>query len=188
MAIAKAVELVLKMALEFGDWLVFLVFPVLLHDSASPLNDLFPLLFEQGFTCDVVYVVVAEPCANLFDCQFAWWFALGLAVFAHLAVGDVVRCYVGITQHCSALSKREASFKLVGGFELFALDALLLSYFGHHFLLCLGELLPFRAGFGRNVHHLKCTCPFGCRPVRHIVPNKTGRVSHMYTKNKELLN
>jgi hypothetical protein len=48
--------------------------------------------------------------------------------------------------------------------------------------------LPFRAGFGRNVHHLKCTCPFACRPVRHIVPNKTGIVSHMYTKNKELLN
>ena len=161
MAVAKAVELVLKMALEFLVWLVLFVFPVLLHDSASPLNDLFPLLFEQGFTCDLVYVFVAEPCANLFDCQFVWWFALGLAVFAELAVCDVVRCYVGITQHCSALSKREASFKLVGGFELFALDALLLSYGHRVLLLCLGELLPFRADFFGNVYHLEYTCPSG---------------------------
>ena len=172
MAVAKAVQLVLKMALEFLVWLVLFVFPVLLHDSASPLNDLFPLLFEQGFTCDLVNVFVAEPCADFFNCQFVWWFALGLAVFAELAVGDVVRCDVGITQHCSALSKREASFKLVGGFGLFALDALLLSYGHRVLLLCLGELLPFsvqafykplpfRADFFGNVYHLQHTCPSG---------------------------
>ena len=154
MAIAKAVELVLKMALEFLVWLVLFVFPVLLHDSASPLNDLFPLFFEQGFTCDVVYVVVAEPCANLFDCQFVWWFALGLAVFAHLAVGDVVRCYVGITQYRSALSKGKSALELCAWFGLFALDALLLSYGHRVLLLCLGELLPFRADFFGNVYHL----------------------------------
>ena len=135
MPVAKAVELVLKVALEFGDWLVSFVFPVLAHDFASPLNDCFSFLFEQEFPRDVVHIFVGEPCSDLFDCQFAWWFTLGLAVFAQLAVGDVVRCDVGITQHCSALCKRESSFKLVGGFELFALDALLLSYFGHQFLL-----------------------------------------------------
>jgi hypothetical protein len=37
---------------------------------------------------------------------------------------------------------------------LFALDALLLSYGHRVLLLCLGELLPFRADFFGNVYHL----------------------------------
>jgi hypothetical protein len=105
MAVAKSVELVLQMALEFGYRLVLFGFPVLLHDSASPLKDSFSLFFEQSFACDVVYIFVGQSCSDLFGGQSAWWFTLGLAGFAQLTVGYVVGCDVGITQHRFALCK-----------------------------------------------------------------------------------
>ena len=117
-----------------------------------------------------MHIFVCESCSDLFNSQFAWWFAFGLTVFAQLTVGDVVRCDVGITQHCSALSKGKSAFELFARFGLPALDAGLLSY-GHRVLLLrLGELLPFRAGFGRNVHQIRWLCPYECRPVSHIIP------------------
>lgn len=121
MAVAVAVQLVLKVSLEFGDWLVLLAFPILPHHSATPLNDLFSLLFEQSFACDVVHIFVGEPSSDFFGGQFAWWFTLGLAGFAQLTVGYVVRCDVGVTQHCSALRKGKSAFELGAWFGLLAL-------------------------------------------------------------------
>ena len=121
MFVAKAIELVLQVAFEHGDWLVLFVFPILLHDSASPLNGLLFLFFEQSFACDVVHIFVGEPSSDFFDGQFAWWFTLGLAGFAQLTVGYVVRCDVRVSQHCSALCEGKSAFELGAWFGLLAL-------------------------------------------------------------------
>jgi hypothetical protein len=59
------------------------------------------------------------------------------------------------------LCEGKSTLELFAWFGCTALDALLLSYGHRVLLLCLGEVLPFRADFFGNVYHLKYTCPSG---------------------------
>jgi hypothetical protein len=52
------------------------------------------------------------------------------------------------------LCEGKSSLELFAWFGCTTLDALLLSYGHRVLLLCLGEVLPFRADFFGNVYHL----------------------------------
>jgi hypothetical protein len=94
----------------------------------------------------VVHIFVGEPSSYFFGGQFAWWFTLGLAGFAQLTVGYVVRCDVGVSQHSPALRKGKSAFELGAWFGLLAL------------------------GTGLNLHDDRSS-PLGCAGFLH----KTGR-------------